>query len=236
MNDLGAVGLPAPFHALFDPYTTPQGNYSDRRPSKNRLLAILQNCRTNEHVIFRLHARERGKRARESCPLPSNTLAPRQFWGTHYSLLQKCLHWTLHYNSRKVISHSTQHSERVNTIPGTLGKFLLRVVHEAVEKASDQSFLFVAPQPAMKQKFSVFMCIQSICRFFSQKEFPWSYLSHNRISYGVQIHTAFVSQMKKHVSGLHSLWTWDKSNKNDFLLQKKGSKVSACLTRLTWPI
>ena len=62
------------------------------------------------------------------------------------------------------------HSERVNTIPGILGQFLVHVVHEAVEKASDQSFLFVAPQPAMKQNFPVFMRSKYMS-FFFQIEF-----------------------------------------------------------------
>ena len=75
MNDLGAVGLPAPFHALFDPYTTPQGNSSDRRPSKNRLLAILQ-IAARTSTLFSGYMREseanaRGRVARSHVtPLP----------------------------------------------------------------------------------------------------------------------------------------------------------------------
>ena len=61
MKELGAVGFPAPFHALFDYYTTPQAISSDRRPSKNRLLAIPQDCRTNEQVTC-----ERARHTREA--------------------------------------------------------------------------------------------------------------------------------------------------------------------------
>ena len=66
MKDLGAVGLPAPFHALFDSCTTPQAISSDRRPSKNRLLVIPQDCRRNELVTC--------ERARHTCE--AELLAP----------------------------------------------------------------------------------------------------------------------------------------------------------------
>ena len=40
-----------------------------------------------------------------------------------------------------------------------------------------------------------------------------SYLSHDRISYGIQIYAALVSEMKKHVGCFHSLGTWKQNNK-----------------------
>ena len=50
----------SPPHALDDPYTTPQAISSDRRRSKNRLLAIPQDRRTNEQITC-----ERAKQTRE---------------------------------------------------------------------------------------------------------------------------------------------------------------------------
>ena len=60
MSELGEVGFPAPLHALDDPYTTPGTISSDRRPFKNRLLAIPQDRRTNEQVTC-----ERARQTRE---------------------------------------------------------------------------------------------------------------------------------------------------------------------------
>ena len=160
-------------------------------------------------------AHTRGRVARSHVIL----FSAQQFWGPRSSLLQNCLYWTLHYNRRKLISYSSH-------IPKELTQYLefwdnswymwfMKQLRRRLTKA-----FYLLLHSLQWNKIFQSLCVQSICRFF-QIEFRWSYLSHNGISYGVQIHTAFVSQMKKHVGGLHSLWTWDSSNKNDFYCRKK---------------
>ena len=85
MKELGAVGFPAPFHALFDSYTTPQAISSDRRPSKNRLLAIPQE---RAGYMRESEAHTRGRVARSHVIL----FSAQQFWGPRSSLLQNCLY------------------------------------------------------------------------------------------------------------------------------------------------
>lgn len=165
--------------------------------------------------MSRLHARERGKRARESRSFPRNTLFRATILGSSSKIASTERFITTGENSfhihPNIPKELTQYLELwgnpwymwfMKQLRRRLTKALYLLLHSLQWNNIFQSF-----------------CVQSIRRFSFQKEFCWSYLSHNGISYGVQIHTAFVSQMKKHVGGLHSFETWDKSNKNAFIAE-----------------